>query len=103
MFMIAGMYEEDFMAYIIFGILLNFIFSIMFGIYLTNNIGIREMMESKGDKEQSTLIALSIFVPYLKMIITLYRVAVLQIFFLNKGYTHKEFWIYLTHKRENNS
>jgi len=101
--MIAGMYEEDFMAYIIFGILLNFIFSIMFGIYLTNNIGIREMMESKGDKEQSTLIALSIFVPYLKMIITLYRVAVLQIFFLNKGYTHKEFWIYLTHKRENNS
>ena len=101
--MIAGMYEEDFMAYIIFGILLNFIFSIMFGIYLTNNIGIGEMMESTGDKEQSTLIALSIFVPYLKMIITLYRVAVLQIFFLNKGYTHKEFWIYLTHKRENNS
>ena len=101
--MIAGMYEQDFMAYVIFGILLNFIFSIMFGIYLTNNIGMREMMESKGDKEQSTLIALSIFVPYLKMIITLYRVAILQIFFLNKGYTHKEFWIYLTHKRENNS
>ena len=98
--MIAGMYEQDFMAYVIFGILLNFIFSIMFGIYLTNNIGMREMMESKGDKEQSTLIALSIFIPYLKMIITLYRVAILQIFFLNKGYTHKEFWIYLTHKRE---
>lgn len=96
--MIAGMYEQDFMAYIIFGILLNFVFSIMFGIYLSKNIGIQEMMQSKGEKEQSLFVKLSLFIPYAKMIITLYRVAILQLFFLNKGLTHKEFWIYMTHE-----
>ncbi|WP_345978803.1 hypothetical protein [Sulfurimonas sp. HSL3-2] len=96
--MIAGMYEQDFIAYFIFGIILNFVFSILFGIYLSKNIGMQEMVESKGEKEQSSLIAISLFIPYAKMIITLYRVAVLQFYFLNKGKTHKEFWIYMTHE-----
>ncbi len=96
--MIAGMYEQDFMAYLTFGIILNFIFSIAFGLYLSNNIGLREMMESKGEKEQSTVVKLSLFIPFAKMIITLYRVAILQLYFLNKGHTHKEFWIYMTHE-----
>ncbi|MEA3330583.1 MAG: hypothetical protein U9Q29_02695 [Campylobacterota bacterium] len=96
--MIAGMYEQDFMAYIIFGLSLNFIFSIAFGIYLSNNIGMQEMLESKGDKEQSILVRISLLIPYAKMAITLYRVAILQLYFLNKGYTHKEFWIYMTNK-----
>ncbi len=96
--MIAGMFEQDFIAYIIFGLILNFVFSIMFGIYLSNNIGMQEMMESKGEKEQSILVKISLFIPYAKMLITLYRVAVLQIFFLNKGYSHKEFWVYMTHE-----
>ena len=98
--MIAGMSEQDFVAYIIFGLSLNFIFSILFGIYLSKNIGIEEMVESKGDKEQSLLVGLSLFIPFAKMIITLYRVAILQIYFLNKGYTHKEFWVYMTHSQE---
>lgn len=97
--MIGGMFEQDFIAYIIFGLTLNFAFSIMFGIYLSKNIGLDEMMKSKGDKEQSTLVSLSLFVPFAKMIITLYRVAILQIYFLNKGYSHKEFWVYMTHNR----
>lgn len=101
--MIAGMYEQNFMAYVIFGLILNFAFSIMFGVYLSNNIGMKEMIESKGEKEQPLLIRLSLFVPYAKMLITLYRVAILQLFFLNKGYTHKEFWIYMTHERKENS
>ena len=96
--MIAGMNEQDFMAYVIFGLILNFAFSILFVIYLSNNIGIKEMMESKGDKEQSMLVGMSLFVPYAKMLITLYRVAILQIYFLNKGLTHKEFWVYMTHE-----
>ena len=96
--MIAGMLEQDFIAYVIFGLTLNFAFSIIFGVYLTKNIGLEEMMKSKGDKEQSTLISLSLFIPFAKMAITLYRVAILQIYFLNRGYSHKEFWIYLTHK-----
>jgi len=100
--MIAGMYEQDFIAYMIFGLILNFAFSILFGVYLSNNIGMKEMIESKGDKEQSILISLSLFIPFAKMLITLYRVAVLQLFFLNKGYTHKEFWIYMTHEKKEN-
>jgi len=95
--MIAGMYEQDFMAYVIFGLVLNFVFSIAFGLYLSSNIGMQEMILSKGDKEQSTLVRLSLFIPFAKMLITLYRVAILQLYFLNRGLTHKEFWIYMTH------
>ena len=98
--MIAGMFEQDFAAYMIFGLILNFVFSIAFGVYLSNNIGMQEMMESKGDKEQSLFVKLSLFIPYAKMLITLYRVAILQIYFLNKGYSHKEFWIYMTHEQQ---
>ena len=97
--MIIGMNEQDFIAYMIFGLILNFAFSIMFGIYLSKNIGMQEMISSKGDKEQSTLISLSLFIPFAKMAITLYRVAILQIYFLNKGYSHKEYWVYMTNKR----
>jgi len=101
--MIIGMYEQNFMAYVIFGLILNFAFSIIFGIYLSNNIGMQEMIESKGNKQQSLLVRLSLFVPYAKMLITLYRVGVLQLFFLNKGLTHKEFWIYMTNEQKENS
>lgn len=97
--MIAGMLEQDFIAYLIFGLTLNFVFSIMFGVYLTKNIGMEEMLKSKGNKEQSILVSISLFIPFAKMLVTLYRVSILQIFFLNKGYSHKEFWIYMTHDR----
>ncbi len=96
--MIAGMNEQDLIAYIIFGVILNFLFSILFGMYLSRNIGMQEMITSKGDKEQSLLVGISLVIPFAKMAITLYRVAILQIYFLNKGYTHKEFWVYMTHK-----
>ena len=96
--MIIGMNEQDLMAYIIFGIVLNFMFSILFGMYLSKNIGMQEMISSKGDKQQSMLIGLSLFIPFAKMLVTLYRVAILQIYFLNKGYSHKEFWVYMTNK-----
>lgn len=99
--MIAGINEQDFVAYLIFGLILNFVFSIMFGVYLSKNIGMQEMIQSKGNKEQSLIVSLSLFIPYAKMLITLYRVTVLQIFFLNKGYSHKEFWVYMTTNRLN--
>lgn len=97
------MFEQDFVAYIIFGLILNFVFSILFGIHLTNNIGMQEMIDSKGDKEQSIFVKLSLFVPFAKMLITLYRVAVLQIYFLNQGYTYKDFWVYMTNEVNNTS
>ncbi len=95
--MIAEVYEQELAAYFIFGIVLNFVFSILFGLYLSRNIGVEEMLQSMGSKQQSLLVKLSLFVPYAKMLVILYRVVILQIFFLNRGYTHKEFWIYLTH------
>lgn len=99
--MIAGINEQDLVAYMIFGLVLNFLFSIMFGMYLSKNIGMQDMIESKGDKKQSILVGLSLLIPFAKMAITLYRVAILQIYFLNKGYTHKEFWIYMTNNHNN--
>lgn len=94
--MAFGMNEQDFIAYIIFGLMLNFLVSIMFGLYLTKNIGMQDMINSKGDKPQSILVSISIIIPFAKMLLTLYRVAILQFYFLNKGFTHKEFWIYMT-------
>lgn len=93
------MFEQDFIAYIIFGLILNFLFSILFGIHLSNNIGMQEMITSKGKKEQPILVKISLFIPYAKMLITLYRVTILQLFFLNKGHSYKEFWIYMTHEK----
>ncbi len=98
--MIAGMYEQDFAAYMIFGLILNFLFSILFGLYLSKNIGMDKMIQTKGEKEQSVFIKLSLFIPYVKMLITLYRVAVLQIYFLNQGHSHKDFWVYMTTNTE---
>jgi len=90
------MFEQELMAYILFGIILNFIFSLLFGIYLGKNIGMQEMMQSKGEREQSVFIRLTILIPYAKMLLTLYRVAILQFYFLNQGKSHREFWVYLT-------
>lgn len=89
--------SQDFFAYAIFGLILNFVFSIAFGIYLSKNIGVEEMILSKGEREQPWWMALSLGIPYAKMAITLYRVAILQFYFLDQGKSHKEFWIYLTH------
>jgi len=88
--------SPEFFSYAIFGVILNFIFSMAFGVYLSNNIGIEEMLLSKGEKEQQWWLSLSLAIPFAKMLITLYRVAILQFYFLDQGKSHKEFWIYLT-------
>jgi hypothetical protein len=94
--------SPDFFAYAIFGLILNFVFSIAFGLYLSKNIGVEEMMHAKGDRQQPWWLALSLAFPYAKMAITLYRVAILQLYFLDQGKSHKEFWIYLTTNSEKN-
>ncbi|MDQ1299010.1 MAG: hypothetical protein QG558_1549 [Campylobacterota bacterium] len=88
----------EFYSYTIFGVILNFIFSMAFGVYLSNNIGVEEMILSKGDQEQPWWMFFTLIIPFAKMVITLYRVAILQFYFLNEGKTHKDFWIYLTSK-----
>jgi len=91
------LFSPELLAYTTFGIVLNFVISIAFGIYLSNNIGMEEMLLSKGSKEQPWLVSVALFIPFAKMIITIYRVSILQFYFLDQGKTHKEFWIYLTH------
>jgi len=93
-----GMYEQDFMAIVLFGIILNFLFSFLFGWYLSINIGVQEMMSSKGEKKQPSWMVFTLLIPYFKMFITLYRVSILQLYFLNQGRTHKDFWVYLTNE-----
>jgi len=95
--MIAGMYEQEFVALLSLGIFLNFILSFLFGLYMSNNIGMEEMINNTGERKQPWWMAYTLFVPYIKMIVTLYRVAVLQFYFLNQGKTHKDYWVYLTH------
>lgn len=95
--MLFGLYEQDIIAIVLLGILANFLFSFLFGWYLSQNIGVEEMMLSRGSRRQSALIGLSLVIPFAKMAITLYRVVILQLYFLNQGRTHKEFWIYMTH------
>lgn len=87
---------EEIQALILFGIILNFLFSLLFGWYLSINIGVEEMMLSKGDKQQPSWMVLTLIIPFVKMGITLYRVTILQLYFLNQGRSHKDFWIYLT-------
>jgi hypothetical protein len=91
------LFSPQLLAYATFGIILNFVISIAFGIYLSNNIGMEEMLLSKGSKEQPIWVSLALLIPFAKMIITIYRVSILQFYFLDQGKTHKEFWIYLTH------
>lgn len=86
----------EFYSYTIFGVILNFVFSMAFGVYLSNNIGVEEMIHSKGNQEQPWWMVFTLIIPFAKMAITLYRVAILQFYFLNEGKTHKDFWIYLT-------
>ncbi len=94
------MYEQDFVAYMLLGIILNFIISFLFGLYLSKNIGMEEMMVSKGEKPQPWWMPLTLLLPFVKMLVTLYRVAILQIYFLNQGRSHKEFWVYMTHEEQ---
>lgn len=98
--MIAGYYEQDLVAVILFGIISNFVFSFLFGWYLSLNIGVQEMMLSKGDKKQPLWMVLMLLFPFAKMLITLYRVIILQLYFLNQGLSHKDYWVYLT--KDNN-
>lgn len=62
-----------------------------------------EMARSMGQKRQPLFVKLANFIPFAKMAIILYRVAILQFFFLNRGFSHKEFWVYLTHDDTKNT
>lgn len=90
------MSDQEIYTGIGFGIISNFIISFMFGVYMSNNIGMDEMIKITGDKKQPTWMGFLMFIPFAKIATTLYRTAILQFAFLNQGKTHKDYWIYLT-------
>lgn len=94
--MLETMTDQEILSLIGFGIICNFLFSFLFGYYMSKNIGIEEMMQNMGSKKQPAWMSMMIFIPFAKMLITLYRVTILQFFFLNQGKSHKDYWIYLT-------
>ncbi|KIM10867.1 MAG: hypothetical protein KU37_09090 [Sulfuricurvum sp. PC08-66] len=79
-----------------FGIIANFLFSFLFGLYLSENIGIDEMIRLTGNTKPPLWQNFIIFIPFAKMVMTLWRVTVLQFWFLNQGKSHRDYWIYLT-------
>ena len=98
--MIFGFPEELVISYVIFGVIMNFLISLLFGLYITKNIGIVKMMQIGGEYRQPWWLGFAIFIPFLKMGITLYRIYVLQIYFLNQGRSHQEFFEYLVEKNK---
>jgi hypothetical protein len=94
--MLFGLHEQDLVALALLGILANFSFSFLFGWYLSHNIGVEEMMQSRGSRRPGWFTGLALVIPFAKMALTLYRVAILQLYFLNQGRTYREFWIYMT-------
>lgn len=96
--MFEAMTDQEILSFVGFGIMSNFIFSFIFGIYMSKNIGVETMLETAGKNKQPAWMGLMLFVPFAKMAITLYRVAVLQFLFLNQGRSHYDYWLYLTHK-----
>ncbi len=95
--MFEAMTDQEILSFIGFGIISNFIFSFVFGYYMSKNIGLERMLETAGEHKQPAWMSLMLFVPFAKMAITMYRVAVLQFFFLNQGKSHFDYWDYLTH------
>lgn len=96
--MFEAMTDQEIMSLIGFGIISNFMFSFIFGMYMSKNIGLERMLETAGEHKQPTWMSMMLFIPFAKMAITLYRVTILQFAFLNQGKSHHDYWIYLTHK-----
>ena len=95
--MFETMTDQELLSLYGYGVIANFTFSFLFGFFMSKNIGIEEMIKMTGDKKQPAWMGLMLFVPFAKMLITLYRVAILQFFFLNQGKSYKDYWVYLTH------
>ena len=89
------MSEQDIFSIVLFGLMTNFFFSIMFGILINRNVGIIEVLKIVKGKQKPWYQTLLIVIPFGKAILTLYRVYVLQVYFLNQGKTYKDYLVYM--------
>jgi hypothetical protein len=96
--MLFGLPEDQVIAYFMFGIIFNFVISALFGSYILKNVGMHKMMELSQNYRQPAWVGLMIFIPFAKVALVLYRAYILQIYFLNRGLTHLDFFEHLVAK-----
>jgi ABC-type uncharacterized transport system permease subunit len=92
------MSEQDIFAVILFGLMTNFIFSMLFAMLLHKNINPQEMiaiMDTKELKKTAWYKRVVIIIPFAKTVMVLYRVYILQVYFLNQGKSYKDYMKYL--------
>jgi uncharacterized membrane protein len=91
------MSEQDIFSIVLFGLMANFFFSIMLGVLINRNVGIMEVVKIvRGKKKvQPFYQIVLIIVPFAKAVHTLYRVYILQVYFLNQGKSYKDFLLYM--------
>jgi len=96
-------FELDIIQLIILGYISNILFSNIFIMYLGKNIGIKEMISLKKEhfippKTPPKTLILNLL-PFGTTLLIYIRIFILQFYFLNNGYNHKDYWIYLMKKK----
>ena len=91
------MSDQDIFSIVLFGLMANFFFSIMFGVLINRNVGMMEVIKIVKGKHRSQpwYQILLIIIPFGKAIFTLYRVYILQVYFLNQGKTYKDYLLHM--------
>ncbi len=91
-------FEADMFTIFLFGIMANVLFSMSFAFLINSNIPFMELVEiarRERNTKRSAFNIFMIFVPFAKVILILYRVYILQVYFLNRGKSYKDFAVYL--------
>jgi hypothetical protein len=92
------LFEADIFTIFLFGITANFLFSMLFAFFINTNIPFMELIELAKRERNSKKPIFSIiilFMPFVKATVILYRVYILQIYFLNRGKSYRDFAEYL--------
>lgn len=92
--------EQDIFTLALFGLITNFFFSVMFGLLINRNVGIVEVMRIVKDKKQPWYHTFALVIPFAKAVMVLYRVYILQVYFLNRGKSYRDFLIYILQDRD---
>ncbi len=67
----------------------------MFGVLIHKNVGFIEVVKIVRGKRQPWYVGVLLVIPFAKAVLTLWRVYVLQVYFLNKGKSYRDFLLYM--------
>jgi hypothetical protein len=94
--MLFGFNQADVFAIIVFGLFTNFAFTLYFSFLIEKNVSFHTIIAMlKERKQKPWYIVVLIIIPFGKALLTLWRVYVLQIYFLNRGKTYTDFFKYI--------